>query len=214
VNRIPTAEQRGRDMLRANGYGPNPESADPGYVPRKVRRGGHVKGKHPGKRPDRRARGGAVPKDHPDEPEDAAMIRSALRQHENAEHDGEHHALKFAEGGGVPHARGKKPSVVVNVKTGGGKAEKMQAAQQGIRTGMALGARQAAAGMNRPPMPPPAAPRPPMAAPVGAGAPMPGGPPRPPMGPPPMPGGGAPQMVRHGGAIHRDGRGRFTGGAV
>jgi hypothetical protein len=214
--RTPTPEQRGREMLKASGYGADPASGDPGYVPRKGwKRGGKVKGKHAAKRMDRRARGGAV--HHDDEAEQ--KVRSGVHQHETAEHGGVHHKLRFADGGGIGPGAGrksaKKPAVTVNIKTGGGQAEKQAAAQQGMRAGMAMGARAAAAqhapmgggpgGPPRPPMPPPGGQGMPM-----AGGMPPGGP-RPPMGPPPMGGPGAgPQMVKRGGHV----KGRQMGGPM
>lgn len=129
-----------------------------------------------------------------------------------------------AMGGEMPHrsggGRGGKAKVgTVNIKIGGKgegaggqpdpaamQAAQHQGIQQGMRMGAALGARQAGAGMQRPPMggPPP-----------GAGGLPAGGPPggMPPGGPPPPGGGGMP--VRDGGEIHvREHQRRRAGGSV
>lgn len=156
--RTPTPEQRGREMLKANGYGSDPWSADPGYVPKK--RGGKVAGKHAKGRPDKRARGGGV--SDCDEPE-----------------------AKRASGGATPH-KGKHPAITVNIKTGAGAGEKQAAAQQGMRAGAAMAAGAGRPPMP-PPHPPMAGPpmggapmaggppRPPMGPPMaGPGMPPPG----------------------------------------
>lgn len=168
-----------------------------------------------------------------DKAQDAAMIRSALRQHENAEHGGKHEQIKLKRGGKVkggacearPDKRargghvtepveararggktgGKSKGVTINLVTGKGDGggDAMAAHQAGMQQGAALGARAAAAKMAG----------------MGAGAsppgagPMPGGPPpmagpRPPM-PPPGPG-GPPGPLKRGGRVRR----RADGGAM
>lgn len=138
---------------------------------------------------------------------------------------------------GGEHKKGGK--TVINVNQGDPQREQ-QAHQQGMQQGMQMGARAAAqklaggAGppgggapppggggppMGRPPMMPPGAGGPPGMPPgMGGGMPPPGAmPPRPPQAGPPMPGpGGGPPMPmrRAGGALRRDGAGRFAGGAI
>ena len=104
-----------------------------------------------------------------------------------------------------------KPKIgAINIKVGGGEAERQQARQEGMQIGAKLGAAQAA---PRPPMPPPH----PMAPPMGPGGPPPGGAPGMPPGGPPMGGGmppRPPQMVRRGGVVRRDEHGRWRGGVA
>lgn len=170
------------------------------------------------------ARGGGVDSG---EPAAKKVVRKGVRQHETAEHGGEHHALKLRRGGHVPgdepmdrpdrRARGggvkpKIGSVNVIVGKGGGDAEKQQAMQQGMQIGAHMAAAKMGAGAGgppRPPMPPPGGGMPPrpMGAPMGPGGPPPGGAPMPPH---PMP-----QMAAHGGRIvRRDERGRWRGGVA
>lgn len=167
----------------------------------------------------RYAHGGAV---HTDEPQDKALVRKAIRQHETAEHGGHHVALKLRRGGHVPgdmpedrpdrRARGgsvkpKIGAVNINIKHGG-EAEKQQAMQQGMQIGAKLGAAQAG-GAPHPPMGGPPMPPHPMGPPPPGGPPMGGAPPG--MPPRPMP----PQMAAHGGHItRRDERGRWRGGVA
>lgn len=107
-----------------------------------------------------------------------------------------------------PDRKGKHTTINVIVARGGGDdQEKQQAAQQGLRAGVQLGARAAASKMAPPGAPPMGAPpggmppRPPMAGPPGPGG--------PPMGPLP------PQMAAHGGEVKvRAHARRKAGGAV
>ncbi len=164
----------------------------------------HVRGEHhdrahealhrSGNKVPHRARGGAT--NHPDAREDAAMIRTAMAEHESHDHPGKPKTkLKFADGGGVDgergvhhlgkrarggHADGKGGKHVTNViiaPQGGG-------AGGGMRPAMPPGQPMAA---PRPAMPP-------AGPPPGAGG--------PPMGPPP---GGQPMGMRPPGAMKRGG---------
>lgn len=162
------------------------------------------------------ARGGHV---HSDAAQEKALIKKAIREHENAEHDGHHEHLKLKNGGKVEgNKAGDRPDrrarggahhgkSTVNVIVGGNDPAKEQmAARAGLQQGIGIGAKaeaqkMAGAGVG---------PRPPMAAP--AGGPPPGAAPRPPMGPPP----GAPaQMAKDGGKIKvRSHERRRSGGSV
>lgn len=75
-----------------------------------------------------------------DDASDKKLIRKALRQHENAEHGGEHHALDLKAGGKVKGAKSKhRGPTIINIKTGDG-AGRRQAAEAGIRKGVGIGA--------------------------------------------------------------------------
>lgn len=139
--------------------------------------------KHEQHHAEKRARGGDVA-------QDKALIKKALREHENQEHGGKHAKIKLKHGGMVhgkhpahrmdKRARGGKvghgkPAVNVIVQTSN-PAEKQMAMQQGMKLGAAMGG-------PKPPMPmagpPPGAGGPPMGSPP-PGMPPGGMPPRPP----------------------------------
>lgn len=122
--------------------------------------------------------------------QDKRMIKSAVRQHEVAQHGGKHDPLKLARGGSV-----KKPSTTVNVivasNPSGGEEKALRGSMQ--------------RGMHAPPVPavggpggamPPMASPPPPIGPVGM-APNPLG--AAPMRPGAMPGG--PPMLKRGGRV-------------
>lgn len=151
------------------------------------------------------AKGGGV---HPDAAQDEALVRRMVKPA----------ALqKRAKGGPIegdkprsrPDRRGRGPKTVNIIIGRGDSADKeQQAAQQGMRTGMAMAGQAAAA--PHPPMPPPMAPHPPMGPPAMGGAGGPGG--APPVAPRP---GMPPQMAAHGGTIKvRAHERRRSGGAV
>lgn len=130
-------------------------------------------------------------------------VKRGIHQHEDQEHAGKHLKLKLRRGGMVegkeagdrPDRRargGAAKGVTVNVKGGGeDRGREQMAAQagmkQGMRAGVALGARAAASRMA--------------GGPPGAGGPPMG--PRPPMAGPPMaPGAGGPPMKKGGKVEH------------
>jgi hypothetical protein len=89
--------------------------------------------------------------------QDKQMIRSAVRQHESAQHGGKHSPLKLARGGSV-----KKPSTTVNViVASGGASNDAQSLRGSMQRGMHAPPMGAGASPMTPPMaPPPAAPPP------------------------------------------------------
>jgi len=179
-----------------------------------------------------RARGGKV---HPDAAADKKMVEKGVHQHERHDHKGEpltklkltrgghvegegtrHRIDRRARGGSVPSGKGHKgKGVNLNVIIhGADPAAQQQAhkqgAMEGMRLGAALGARRAAANMQRP-----------MPVPPNPGMPtVPGGamrPPPPGVVPtlPPRPPGGAPGLLAKGGVVHvREHVRRKAGGAV
>lgn len=162
------------------------------HAPLKLRRGGKVPGEASKERPDRRARGGAM-----ECRADGGMMPG------EPQHSGHH-----KRGG-----KGKIGAVNIIIGKGGDDPAKQQmAAQAGLRQGIAMGARAAAAHPPGPPMPPPGA-RPPMGMPpMGAG---PGGPVGPgPMPPPGAPMGPRPAMARDGGTIRVRAHERRRGGGI
>lgn len=180
-----TAAERGARALKDAGY---------------KKRGGRVKGGVSMDRPDRRARGGGISDDQPDDADGNINVMS-----------------KRADGGSV----GKKGAkTIININAAGDPQGDQQRVQMAHQAGIQQGAQAAAqklGGGGPPGMPPGGAPMggppgPPMAGPPGMPPPgaagPPGMPPRPMMPPP----GGMPMHAR-GGAL-RDGKGRFSGGAV
>lgn len=172
------------------------------------------------------ARGGAVAED---EKNDRAMVKKAVAEHEEHDHKGEPRTkLRIKRGGKVDgkmpmqrldkRARGGhvgKPPVNVIINSGGGEAEKQQAAQAGMQQGVQLGARAAIAKMSGAGAggPPPGAPpgsmppapgMPPGAPPPGGGLPI---APHPPMAGPP----GAPMRAKGGALKLEAGAGGGTG---
>lgn len=118
--------------------------------------------------------------------QDKAMVRSAVRQHETAQHGGKHTPLKLARGGSV-----KKPSTTVNVIVAPSGASNDA---QSLRGSMQRGMHAAPMGAGASPMAPPMAPPPPAAPPMNLGG--------PPLGMQPKPLGmgapGGPQFKRGG----------------
>jgi len=143
---------------------------------------------------------------HVDADEDAGMVKSGVRQHENDLHGGKHSKLHLKDGGHVEGERGHHHMAhrARGGKTHGGKHTKVNViiAPQGGGGGgappMAARPPMAAAPPPRPPMPPP------------GGAPMGGPPPMPPPGmtrpgmgmPGAMPPGG--MMRARGGKVHME----------
>lgn len=152
------------------------------------------------------AKGGEISENAEDTAIAKRVVRKAIRQHESAEHGGEHKALRLKRGGTVEgeaaesrpdrrarggamshHGKSKgKPAVNIKIAAGGSgqpnpEGEQM-AAKAGLAKGVQLGAQMAAAKM-------------------GGGAP-PGPPPGPgPAGPPP--GAPPPGMMNSGGRVKR-----------
>jgi hypothetical protein len=118
--------------------------------------------------------------------QDKQIIRSAVRQHEVAQHGGKHSPLKLARGGSV-----KKPSTTVNVIVAPGGAS---GDAQSLRGSMQRGMHAAPMGAGAAPMMPPMAPPPPAPPPMNLGG--------PPLGMQPKPLGmgapGGPQFKRGG----------------
>ena len=122
--------------------------------------------------------------------QDKAMIKSAVRQHETAQHGGKHSPLKLARGGSV-----KKPSTTVNVIVA---PSSPSSDAGGLRDSMQRGMHASPMGAGAAPMAPP---RPPGAAPMGAPPPpvAPVGMAPSPLGMPPRPPNGAP--FKRGGTV-------------
>jgi hypothetical protein len=183
-------------MLREGGY-------------KAKKRGGKVSGGAAVHRVDRRARGGTIKDDQPDDADGNRDVHSAR-----------------ADGGRVSKKGGK---TIININAGGKEGDDAQHDQQVFQQGAQMGARaiaQKLAGAGGggppggapmgPPRPPGAGGMPPPGMGPGGPPPGPGGPPglppRPMMPPPGAPPPGMPMHARGGGL--RDGRGRFSGGAV
>jgi len=176
--------------------------------------GGHLRAQHHGKVGDKE--------------QDAEMIRSALRQHENAEHGGKHERIKLADGGTADGPMGMDRADKAPRGKAGGKGKdgknhiNIMIAPRGpsqpvpIPVGGPGGPGGPGAAQPHP-MPPP--PPPPMAGPPGGGMPpgMPPGAPPPRPLPPPSPGpmpGGMPMMRKRGGRARHDNDETDTNGAA
>jgi hypothetical protein len=133
---------------------------------------------------------------------DVKTVRSAIRQHETAQHGGKHEPLKLARGGSV-----KKPSTTVNVIVASGGASNDA---QSLRGSMQRGMHAPPMGAGASPMTPPMAPPPPAPPPMNLGG--------PPLGMQPKPLGmgapGGPQFKRGGKIPEKMKMKRRAGGAV